>query len=322
VEHQNAPFKWARTSSFSLPEIGVDKPDALDYDESFESYLGDKSCISSSGVRKLLDNPRAFIAEAAGYLKDDETEEKDAYRFGSAAHMMILEPAKFRNMYLIEPEFTGFTKEGKPSTQSADCKLKRKTWYESLAPGALVVTQEELHDLTYMVEALMEHPQASSLLRNGRPEVTGRFTHPETKVRCRIRPDYLTLDKEDKTYVIDIKTTRHEKIGLFATDVAKLQYFIQLAMYHDGIAQITGKQVEASAFIALTKKPPYSVAVYWMNDKDLELGRAWYQYGLKVFSRCVKNNDWPPAQGQGQMLNMPNYIHNEPFPNFEWRDQK
>lgn len=314
---EHGPFKWLRTKSLVFPEYDVAKPDELVHDEPFENYISDRLTINNSGLKKIIQSPRHYISWLAG-LGEEEGPEKDHFRIGRAAHMMILEPDKFRSCYVAMPEFTGLTKDGRESKQSAAAKEKRDAWYADLPPGSLVLSDSEMEDLTCMIDSLMEHPQASNLLKNGRPEVTGRFTDKETGLRVRIRPDYLTWDANGAMFVTDIKTTRDASAGLFSTDAGRMKYPMQLALYRDGVAQITKQEPEAVAFIVLEKKPPYSAAIYWLDDEDLAIGRQWYKYSLMTLRRCLDTNEWPSVQGEGQMLKMPGWTKTELFPSFEW----
>lgn len=311
MEHGISPFKWVKPNSLKLPKIGTTEPDEINYDEAFEAYLADASCMNSGSLRTLLKSPRHYIAEKAG-MHEDEDGEKDHFRFGRAAHMLVLEPAKFKQLHLVQPDFGAM--------QSPKNRAKRDEWRDGQPTGSLILTQKEMDDLLFMIDSLMEHPEIPNLLKNGRPEVSGRWTDKETLVRCRCRPDYLTNDSESRLYISDIKTTRQSGEGLFSTDAARFKYFVQLAYYHDGIAQILKQQPEAVALIAMEKKRPYDVSLYWMNEKDLELGRLWYQHALRTYVRCVKSNRWPGVQQSGQMLALPSWVHSEPLPAYEWED--
>jgi hypothetical protein len=274
--------------------------------------------MSSSGIRKVLKSPQHFLADISGFLDEEDGPEKPHFRFGRAVHMMILEPAKFRDLYVVAPEFTGLTLKGEMSTQSAAAKQKKKEWYDNLPYGAEVVTQAELDTMCFMVDSLMAHPQASGLLKEGRPEVTGRFVHKGTGVRCRIRPDYLTQSSTG-IYISDIKTSRDPSAPIFAADMARHKYFVQLALYRDGIAQIVGRQVEAVAFIAMEKTPPFTVNVHWMTEDDLELGRLWYEHGLRTYKRCLELDQWPSNQINGAMINLPAWAKLECLPEFQFK---
>lgn len=293
-----------------LPEFDVKKPDELKYDESFESYLGDKTCISSSGLKTVMKSPLHFLWSATDQVVDEEEEQPDHFRIGSAAHMLILETQKFRENFVVMPEFGPM--------QSPKNREKRDQWKKELPVGAVILSEKELDDLTNMVESLMSHPQASEFFKNGKPEVTGRFTHKETGIRCRIRPDYTSYTSDGGLYIFDIKTTRMDTKGLFANDAAKKRYDQQLAFYRDGMAQIVNREPQGVALVALEKKPPYSVWVYWMTDEDLEVGRAWNDEALRNLKRAMTTGKWPGPQTSGEMLEMPAWRRSEAFPMFNW----
>ncbi len=318
MEHGQT-LRWLNTSKIQLPVVGSKEPDELVYDLPFDKYLGNRTCISNSGLKKILKSPRHYIADLLGYEEEEEDgAEKDHFRFGRAAHMLILEPKKFRELHLVMPEFTGLTKDGKESHRSKDALDKKAKWLADVPPEALVLTQAEMDSLMLMVENLMAHETAANLLKNGRPEVTGFFTHKETGLRVRIRPDYLTWDSQQKLYISDLKTARDVSAGMFSTQTANLKYHMQLALYVDGVAQITGQQVEAQGIIALEKKMPHSCALYWINEDDLAKGRQWYEFALRTLKRCIDTNQWPGVQGDGVMLNLPKFTDNEQFPQFDW----
>ncbi len=308
MEH-GSPFKWVKPGSLKLPLIDSPEPDELKHDEPFSIYLGDHTCVSSSKLKSILKSPRNYIAEIAGFGEEDE--EKDHFRIGRAAHMMILEPKKFQQLYVVMPDLGPM--------QSKYNRAKRDGWIAEQAVDALILKQAELDQLMWMIDALMDHPEAHKLLANGKPEVTGRFTHRPTGIRCRIRPDYFTwIDNE--LFVSDIKTTRTDSPGLFSDQAGKLKYHLQLAFYFDGMEQITGHRPEGIALITMEKHIPYNVSVYWLDDEDRETGTQWYRYALDVLKRCIQTNQWPAPQTHAQMLKFPSWTKNEPFPQFEWRE--
>src|SRR5690606_3844366 len=125
-----------------------------------------------------------------------------------------------------------------------------------------------------------------------------------------------------KVYISDLKTTRDVSPGLFATDAAKMMYHMQMAYYKDGVEQVLGQQVEAVALIALEKKAPYNVAVYWLDDEDIDKGRQWYEFALRTYKRCVESGQWPGKQGSGQMLKLPKFTDYDAFPQFDWKEEQ
>lgn len=306
---EHGVLKKLKNKNPRLPEFDVKKPDELRYDESFESYLSDKTCISSSGLKKILESPLHFLWSAVEQQEEDG-DEPAHFRFGRAVHMAILEPGRFRESYIVQPDFGAM--------QSIKNREKRDAWKNGLPADATILKQNELDDLQNMIESLMAHPQAANFFRTGKPEVTGRFTHKETGIRCRIRPDYISYTPDGGLYIFDIKTTRMDNKALFASDAAKRKYHLQLAFYRYGMAQITGKPPEAVALVAMEKTPPYSVWVYWLTDEDLDIGMAWNEEALRNLKRSMTTGKWPGPQSSGEMLELPSWSRTEPFPQFSW----
>lgn len=307
---EHGPFKWVKPHSLKFPKINTGEPDELLEHESFDDYLKDTTCLSSSKMKMILKSPRHYVADLAGH-NVEEDDEKDHFRIGRAVHMAILEPAKFKELYVVMPDFGAM--------QSPKNRATRDEWKANQKPGSLIMKQEEMDHLYYMLDALIDHPEAAKLLKNGTPEVSGRFTHKDTGVRCKVRPDYFTW-VGNELFLSDIKTTKDASAGLFATDAARMKYHLQLALYHDGFHQITGSKPEAVALIAMEKKLPYTVALYWVSEKDLAMGTQWYKFALMTFKKCIETNQWPGTQLHGQMLSFPKWTESEQFPEFDWRE--
>lgn len=319
MEHGLLP-PWFTGDTGSLPTLNRKEPDELLYDVPFEDYLSDLSCISSSGLKIFLQSPYHFLSAIMKRFKGDEDEDKDCFRFGRAAHMMILEPAKFRELFLLEPVHAGKTKDGRDSAQSAEARANKELWWSKVPKNAVVMNEEEMQDLTYMVQSLMYHNQIKNILKNGRAEVTGKFVDKDTGIRIRIRPDYLTIDKDDCLYISDLKTTRDASRRPFRRQSEDYKYYLQAALYADGIQQITGKQIHAVALIAMEKKPPYTVANYWMDEDDLDIGRREYKHALMFLKKSLVEGKWPSFQQDGEVLKLTGLQYLE-LPQFDYGEE-
>lgn len=316
MEHGGRVPKWYKPDKVTLPPIDTNQHEHLNENLPFEDYLK-VPAISSSGLKKVLNSPQHYLCEIMGLSAQEES---DAFRFGRAAHCLILEPSKFKELYVVEPTFTGLTKDGRESSKSGAAKEAKEKWYANLNSESQVVSEKERDDLTYMVDSLIEDPVIRGLLKTGRPEVSGFFQDKDTGLWCRIRADYLSRDKDGRLYLADLKTAREVTEGIFATDAARFWYDVQLAFYLDGIEQITGEKVEQVGLIAVEKKPPYQSALYWLTEEDIETGRAWYKHALKVLKKSIVENDWPQAAKSGVMLEMPTWRKNQSLPYFEFKN--
>ncbi len=299
-----------------LPSIssGSDRPLFLT-DLSHELYHADKTRMSSTAVRKLLRSPRNFLNSWFDIEKDIDDDE-DHFRIGRAAHMMLLEPDLFRKRHVVMPLFEGLTKEGKMSAQSKDAKDKRAAWIAQQEFGSLIVTQPELDMLIGMIEAVLEHPVANGMLSKGKPECSVHWTDPATGVMCKARPDFILEEANGDIHLVDFKTTRDIRPGIFAYDIERYGYHTQLAFYHDGIVAALGKQPQSITLVVVEKNAPYEAAVYPLHDDWFEEGQRQYRHALQLYKKCREQNKWPAFQSNAQMLNMPNRHKDNSLPEF------
>lgn len=304
MEHTHS--RLLNPSGVKFPQVESQDPPQLLYDLSNEAYHADRTAISSTGIRKVLRSPKHYLSWLLGM--EEEEEEKDHFRFGYAAHVMLLEPAKFRKLYVVQPDFGAM--------QSKANREKRDKWREDQAPDAIILTEDEMAHLNGMIESVTAHPIARNLLVEGRPEVSGFFNDPETGVRCKVRPDYLSVDPTGDTHLIDLKTTRDVRKGMFSDAVHRYRYDLQIALYTDGIAAITGRPPMTSNFLAVEKTPPYECAVYSADDQMLAHGRQWYQHGLRLLKKCIKGNEWPGVSANAEMISLPRRAEFDQFPEF------
>lgn len=291
-----------------LPKIQQEKSEPKVYwDMAPEVYHADKRRMSSSAIRKILRSPRHFLTS---WTDLDEEEDKDHFRIGRAAHSMVLEPQRFKELYVVMPDFGPM--------QSSKNRAARDAWKAEQNPEAIIVTEKELDHLVGMVEAVMEHPVASGMLKNGRPECTLHWQDEETGILCKSRPDYIVNDKDDNLHLIDFKTSRDIRPGIFARDAYRMQYGVQLAFYHDGLVRALGRQPQSMTIICVEKEPPYEAAVYPLEDRWFEKGQEAYRHALRLYKKCRDTGHWPAFQINAQLLSMPREADFDQLPEFEF----
>jgi len=281
-----------------------------------EKYHADRGSLSSTGLKVLLAQTPAHF-KSNWTRGEDVGKEKDHLRYGSLAHLALLEPEKFRSSFVLEPVFEGFTKDGKLSTQSKEAKDKKKTWYASLPQGSLVVTAEDYAAITGSISSILAHEKASKVIQGAKTEISGFFRHPATGIKCRIRPDILHIDKR---VLVDFKTTRCAARGFFAKQIFDMMYHVSLAFYCLGIEQITGQRPNITAILAVEKEPPYACALYTMQQSTLDTAMAWVEHGMATLKTCLETNTWPSYQaGVAEDIDIPTYGHTKelPFYSFE-----
>lgn len=310
---EHSLVKTLNKSKVKFPEIL--KPNS-DFKNEFIENLEDTiyhsmtDKMSSSGVRKIIKSPRNFVCWMLGIDPDAEEErDNDALRFGRAAHLMILEPKKFRERFIIQPDFGPM--------QSSKNRAKRDEWVAEQDPNAVIMKESEYEHLLWMIDSLTTNESVRALLANGQFEVTGIYKDPKYNIACKNRYDILNKNSSSGGIILtDLKTTTDVDKGLFSNTILKLKYHIQMAFYARGIEAITGAPPEESGFIAIQKKPPYECAVHYCDEEMMEIGMQWVDFALLTYLECCEKTQWPSAQKNAGYISLPNRHKFDEFPQF------
>jgi len=256
--------------------------------KSNEEYHAKDGFVSSSGLKTIKRSGHAFKY----YTDDEEREETKAMRFGTLAHKALLEGDVFKKNYIVMPEFSGFTKDGKLSNNCGESREKKASWLLQ-HEGKLVVSQDELDKLKWMVDSVLANEDAVRLLKDGSTEVSGYYSDPETGIECKIRPDFIA---HDLNALIDVKTVAECSVEWFKrnrVEDKKFMYHFQMAMYDSGTEQISGKPVDHALWILLESVKPFECIVVPMEQPYMEIGRNEYRKALKTLKECREKDSWP-----------------------------
>lgn len=255
-----------------------------------EDYHADKTAVNSSSLRRMVKSPKAFYS---AFFLGNNDEPTEAMKFGTLAHMALLEGPKFREKYIVMPEFMEPTLDGKLSPNSKAAKEKRAQWIADQPSDAVICSKDEQERLFGMIDSLLSHEKAFALLKNGKSELAGYWKDPETGIRCRMKGDFISFNL---SALVDVKTTSDCVWEEFRKSVEKFRYDIQMAQYDDGIFHITGKRPEHRIWIAIESKPPYEVACHEVSPQYQATGMHEYKKALRKIKECVLTNKWPQSQ--------------------------
>ena len=253
--------------------------------------------------------------------KVEDPDDTKALRFGRAAHVMTLEgDDAFHSECVVLPENAPkrpterqvFAKKPSPET------LYAIDWWKSFsanANGKTILSLDDYNTLRGVKDSVRSHPFAKLLLAEGVSETTVIF---DVKVngqvmRCKCRPDR-TPSLEMMT-LIDLKTAEDVGLEAFRRSCIKYSYFQQSAFYIDGYNSVrhlpmkknaagewehdkadpVAPEMDAFAFIAVEKKPPYRCEVYTLGGDSTYLlrGRESYERALKTEAECRQRGSWP-----------------------------
>lgn len=266
-----------------------------------EEYHADKTAVGSSTLRKAR---RSLFSFAAHLIGGEEPTE--AMKFGTLVHLAILEPNKFKSLYVVQPVFEGYTSKGELTT-SLNCKdVQRKiaAWKAQQHPKAVFVTEKEKEKLLCMIDSVMSHPMASELLRNVKTEVAGYARDPRTGIRVKIKQDIISCDVG---YQTDLKTCNDSYWPEFRRTVESKAYYFQDAQYAGITEAITGIKPEHRSWIAVQNKFPFETAVHEVHPAYQERGERQYNEALTAVKTAIDENSFP-MRDLGAPIGEPSYF--------------
>jgi hypothetical protein len=240
--------------------------------------------VSNSYLKKLAKCP------ANAKVPQEET---SAMVLGRAAHLLVLEgEAAFSAECAVLPSnIDRRTKDGK-AIYAMFCAENA---------GKNIIGADDLDALLGMRESVRNHPFAKLLLSEGVSETTVIFDREVAghAIRCKCRPDRTPAPQ--MATLLDLKTTEDAGYDAFLRSCLKFGYITQAAFYIDGYNAVRGAlpEMDAFAFIAVEKKPPYRCEVYTVDMDFLQWGREEYQRLLYIEAICRVNNTYPNYQNAG-----------------------
>lgn len=213
---------------------------------------------------------------------------------GTAIHSIALEPDLFTQEYVVNPGIERRSNAGKAEYAA----------FVAENEGKVILDDEQYQACLHIRDAIARHPVAPGLLTGGAAEQTFFAIDPETGELIKCRYDYL----QDSGYAaIDLKSTEDASPSGFARSAANFRYDLQPAWYFDVNTILYGERPRHWIFMALEKKPPYAIGLYFAKEEDIE--RA-YTRARQDFLKIVehKNTDrWPDWGHEVMPLDLPRW---------------
>ena len=164
-------------------------------------------------------------------------------------------------------------------------------WTEA-NPGKTLLTDEQFAHLNGMRDSLMNHPTASKLMFNEKPnqvEVVVVWVDEETGELCRCKVDALRWNGRP----FDLKTTNDASERGFRKSIENYGYNRQEAHYLAGVKAATGKDWGYMPFVCVESDPPYLCAVHVLSRTYKLIGSGQIRDNLKLLQECRNQNYWP-----------------------------
>lgn len=263
------------------------------YRDQQREALANMDYFSWNKCKYALQSPKAFYRH---YAQNKVKEPTKAMDFGSMVHLAALEPAKFRDRFIEQPDFGDM--------RSSTNRKKRDDWQNEQRRDALIVTQEDMGKLVEMVENIMDHPGALKLLTGGRSEGWGYVFDEEFGRWQLIRPDFTT----NNLITVELKTTSKwfKDADAWAREAFYTGYDGQLAHNTRGNSMLHGlkESNRKGAWVVVQSVEPFEVWVFTCGEQLMLSGET------KCFKAYHRINDhlerdpemknpklWPGVQG-------------------------
>ena len=244
--------------------------------------------IRRSDLWKMEDSPEKFK-----YFLDHPMEQTSAMVFGSACHKFVLEgPDAFCEEYAVAPNVDKRTKAGKEEWEK----------FQAENAGKTAISSDNVDTIMQMDEMIANCKLAEKLIHGkGETEVAFFWADPETGEKCKIKLDRL-VKYNRKWYVIDYKTCKSADTFKFNSEIFRLGYHFQAAMYTEGV-KIAKKLRKRPGFlfVAQEKDPPYSVNVIEVSEEVMNAGHFVFHDLLEKYHDCKALDVW-----QGYVGDVPN----------------
>jgi len=252
----------------------------------FDQYASIKA-ISRSRLHRFEETPAHYAADA-----DELDPFKEAFVFGEALHIALLEPKRFETA--IEVAGSDFTRRQKAWPDMAQRALDTR--------GKLLLTAEESRTLLEMRAAVLSTPFAPVLFASEIREITAVWCDEATKTWCKARIDLLDLGNG---IALDLKTTQNADMRRFNYACRDYGYTLQAGMYMEGLEALLPGKIKGFIVMAVEKEAPYRVEVYDMGH-HVARGRERFHQHLDTLRACIEADEWPRSHRRpGQPLHIP-----------------
>jgi hypothetical protein len=228
---------------------------------------------------KLMENTPARAKHF--YDHPEELKDKAAYVSGRAVHCAVLEPRRFWNDYIYQPDF------GDGRTKAA--KQAKAEWMLSVPDGAQVISEADFMMAERCANYAHSDDELRSIFTGGEYEKI--VTWELEGVKCKGRIDFL------KDRVLDLKLTRHDSVEAIMRDAEKYNYHGQVAWYHDGCVRsglISGKVLPRLVFIHASHGSSFvDKLILEMYEDTYNCGRKKYHKYMSRYLDCIESGWWP-----------------------------
>lgn len=234
----------------------------------------------------------------------EPVEETPAMRLGTAAHLAILEPARFAALVRPQPKWDRRTKEGKKAAAE---------WADA-NPGAIGVPEDEYMAACEAARLVRAKKGPATALREGKTEASLYWEHDGILLKS--RPDFFDCERG---IAVDVKSTSRELDDRQVVRILVDQHAaMQAAMVTAGALALIGRRL-STYLLVVRLAPPIDMRLVHIGGfgegeplEWLEFGEAQLMMALKRYRECASTNTWPGWADRGvTYTEAPNWVRSQ-----------
>lgn len=265
--------------------------------------------LTKSGLMALRKSPAHFYQ----WMVSPPDPSTESMALGTATHTLVFEPEKWANEIVVIPEDapkkpTAAQLRAEEPSDKATISINWWNDFKSRSEGKTIISLEQEANARGMADAVLGNEECLSYLKYPNAQAELSISSVEKvkglDIACKMRCDLLTMDGK---VIVDLKTTQDSEQEAFSKKFFSLGYWMQAAHYI-ATARAAGLPVERFIFIAVESSPPFSVALYELDDKSLQKAFQIRQRLLETLADCIASGKYPSHSKGISRLTMPNWL--------------
>lgn len=257
--------------------MGVNRLVAMPAEE-YHADPCERPSLSSSIARTLLTkSPLHAWHEHPRLNSNHVPQERTEFDLGSAAHALLLEGEDRMAVIDADSYRTKIAQEARDAARAAKMHPILKARYDDVRRMADVARN-----------AIGNCADLSGItLEDGKAELVGIWE--EEGAIMRFRPDWTA---DNRTAMIDYKTTTDAAPDIFNRQIGRMGYHIQAAFYRRGMVAIEGADIPF-VLVAQETEPPYAVTFHGCAPSLLSIAEAEVERAIDTWRECMRRGNWP-----------------------------
>jgi hypothetical protein len=215
---------------------------------------------------------------------------------GTMTHTVILEPERFEEQYV-------FFDHNYKSLSSGDGSKALRAFKENHRDKTVIHDRNLWYSLLRRRKNAYHNRTVRELLTNPNAIVESGMTwlNPSTGLRMKGKPDHYLPQ-----VMLDVKTMQDISSYELAKTIAQRLYFMQAAIYIDGVREVSGFEIDRYFILAIEKFSDL-IRLVELSPTDIETGRKLYHQALMLAEQCKEQQRYYGYEDEIVPIELPAY---------------